>query len=310
MKILLTLALASAVGCNTLDLSTPLGVPASPTLSVTANTVDTLAFNLPYTSTNNAHQQLDVFRPHGVTGVIPAVVCIHGGYWRGGDKNLSPNDLCWRNLARGMAVVALNYRLSSDSVWPAQMHDIFTAIRCIRAKASLYGIDAARIGVLGTSAGAQLALMTGVTSDTSLLGLSLGCKGRRSDVKAVVSVSGPTDLIAMPSQLALDGCPANPKVTSSVMQLLGLTSLTTVQDSIKVASISPVNNIRRLIPIAMWHGDVDCVVAYQQMTNMSSAMALRGAVVTVNIAPGLGHGIKDPAIADAASSFMYTQLTH
>ncbi|MEP7345398.1 MAG: hypothetical protein ABI877_09025, partial [Gemmatimonadaceae bacterium] len=165
-------------------------------------------------------------------------------------------------------------------------------------------------GVMGMSAGGHLAMMAGVTSDSTLLGLSLGCKGRRSDVKAVVSLYGPADLIAIPPQLAVNGCARDPMMDSSLMKVLGLTTLTTAQDSIKVASFSPVNNIRRVVPLAMWNGDVDCIVPFQQMTNMQRAMALRGGVVQVNIAHGFAHGIQDSTIADSASGFLYARLSH
>jgi acetyl esterase/lipase len=310
MRKRLLLAFALIAGCNTEDAPTPVGVPASAVVSFAAKTVDTVALDYAYTSTNSPHQRFDVFRPHRAARTIPAVVCIHGGGWITGDKAMSPDALCWASLAHGMAIVALNYRLSGDSVWPAQMHDVFTAIRCVRTKASQFGIDPLRLGVFGGSAGAHLAMMAGVTSDSSLLGLSLGCKKERSDVKAVVSMFGPADFLAIDNELAQNGCPYDPTSHDNLLHLLGMTSMTTRQDSMKVASISPVNNIRRVLPMQMWNGDLDCTVPYQQMTDMSKAMALRGGAVEVNMAYGFGHGFKDPTIADSASSFLYRIRTH
>lgn len=95
---------------------------------------------------------------------LPAVVCIHGGGFVGGDR--SSWDSFVRKLAScGYIAVTIDYRLAPKYQWPAQIHDCNAAVRWLRAHADRYGIDAAQIGVMGNSAGGHLAQFMGVTSD-------------------------------------------------------------------------------------------------------------------------------------------------
>jgi acetyl esterase/lipase len=97
-------------------------------------------------------------------------------------------------LARhGFVAFAVDYRLFHDSQnrWPAQLDDVQRAVRWVRANAATYGVNPARIGAFGHSAGAQLAALLGMeetrdNSDPTLAKYS-------SKVQAVVEVSGPSD---------------------------------------------------------------------------------------------------------------------
>jgi acetyl esterase/lipase len=210
-----------------------------------------------------------------------------------------------------MALVSINYRLSTDSIWPAQMHDIFTAIRCIRQKSSVFGIDSSRVGVMGSSAGAHLTLITAVTLDSNLLGPSLGCRGRKSDVKAALSLFGPTDFFLIPAQNRLNGCPPQDSTAGQNLKtLLGLEHTNTAADSAAIAAIAPVNVIKKVPPLMMWNGDRDCHVPYQQMAVMKAAYSLKGGTAQTNVAVGSGHAIVNPAMTDSMAHWMYSILSH
>src|SRR3954469_10716803 len=100
----------------------------------------------------------DVFRPPGDVANAPAVLLVHGGGWRSGDRSQlrGYGILLGRE---GYVCVASEYRLVQESPWPAQIEDVKTAIRWMRENAKQLGIDPSKIAVEGNSAGAHLALM-------------------------------------------------------------------------------------------------------------------------------------------------------
>src|SRR4051812_31111752 len=91
----------------------------------------------------------------------PLIVWIHGGGWRDGSKEDRPlvravDDAL---LAHGYAIASINYRLSGEAAFPAQLADCRAAVRWLRAHAVDYQLDAAHIGVWGFSSGGHLAAL-------------------------------------------------------------------------------------------------------------------------------------------------------
>ncbi len=119
-------------------------------------------FNLPYAS-RSATQKLDVYLPAGGSRPCPVIVWMHPGGFNIGDKKWEIADNAEPMLARGYAVVSINYRLSGEATFPAQIHDARTAIRWIRAHAAEYGFDLGRIVAAGVSAGGYLAALLGTS---------------------------------------------------------------------------------------------------------------------------------------------------
>src|SRR5918996_5171622 len=110
---------------------------------------------------------LDVYQPP--TGVTPkrmAIIHLFGGGFFVGNKNAGYiiNDAKALG-ARGYTSVSANYRLQTQGLWPAQLHDVKAAIRWTRANAERIGVDADKIAVAGYSAGGMLALMAAGTND-------------------------------------------------------------------------------------------------------------------------------------------------
>lgn len=109
-------------------------------------------------------------------------------------------------LLRGYAVASINYRLSSEAVFPAQIHDVKAAIRCLKARAAEWGLDARSLAVWGSSAGAHLASLAGTSPSVSVLeDKSLGWADEDPSVRAVVSFFGPTDFLMMDRYLTETG---------------------------------------------------------------------------------------------------------
>jgi acetyl esterase/lipase len=132
----------------------------------------------------------------------PAIVIIHGGGWLEGDKssfstprdNRPPGNVI--DFARlGFVAATINYRLSGEAPWPAALYDCRCAVRFLRAHAKEYGIDPDRIGAWGNSAGGHLALMLGMAGKDAIPGDDGPYLDESSDVQAVVSDSGPIDLV-------------------------------------------------------------------------------------------------------------------
>ena len=113
-------------------------------------------------------EKLDLYlppeRPAGMR--FPAVVILHGGGWRGGDKGANREINIGTTLARaGYVCASVNYHLADHAPWPRNLHDCKNAVRFLRAKAGEYAVDPERMGVIGGSAGGHLALMVGLTGN-------------------------------------------------------------------------------------------------------------------------------------------------
>lgn len=110
--------------------------------------------------------QLDLYRPANTqTGKpAPGIVFVHCGGWNSGFRtHLTPVAI---ELAKaGYVTATITYRLAHEAQYPAAIHDVKAAIRWMRTHAAEYGIDPDKIAVGGSSAGGQIASLTGMTND-------------------------------------------------------------------------------------------------------------------------------------------------
>jgi acetyl esterase/lipase len=131
----------------------------------------------------------------------PAIIVIHGGGWLEGDKssfstpkNRPPGNII--DFAKlGFVAVTINYRLSKEAPFPAALHDCQCAVRWLRAHADKYQIDPDLIGACGNSAGGHLALLLGMAGKGFGFQAEGPYQNYSSAVQAVVSDSGPIDLL-------------------------------------------------------------------------------------------------------------------
>jgi acetyl esterase/lipase len=223
-------------------------------------------------------------------GPYPAVVCLHGGGWRGGSRRELSAPTRGRDgepgpsvieaiAARGYAVASVSYRFAPEHKFPAQIEDAKTAVRFLRANAKVYNLDPDRIGALGYSAGAHLALLLGTTDKSADLDGTLFPE-QDSRVGCVVSFFGPTDL----SRYA-----ATPAVEDAYMvPFLGKKCKT---DPEVYRRASPLDQVTKTsAPVLMIHGTLDIVVPIVHSERMQAK--LRKAGVTAELIPvrGEGHG--------------------
>jgi len=146
---------------------------------------------------------------------MPVVFWIHGGGWEEGSHK--PNEVI-AFAGKGWFTASIEYRLSGEAKWPAQIEDCKLAIRWLRAHAAKWNIDPDRIGVCGISAGGHLAECLGVFDEKA--GFDRGpYAGFSSRVQAVVATSAPSDFT--PGSPPLIGAKDN-RVAPVVTKLFGM----------------------------------------------------------------------------------------
>lgn len=222
--------------------------------------------------------KLDIFRPkEAPEGLMPAVVWIHGGGWRQGDKNNASNAIA--AAKRGFFAVSINYRLSGEAAFPAAIEDCKGAVRWVRANAKAYGVDPERIGVWGSSAGGHLALLVGSADDTAGLEGKSGYARESSRVQAVCSWFGPSDFSK-----------AGTVARDPVALFLGGTQEEKPEEYKRA---SPVTHVSKDDPpVLMVHGDQDTTVKLEQSEIMLKALRDAGVPAELIVVKNAGHSWK------------------
>jgi acetyl esterase/lipase len=144
-------------------------------------------------------ERADLYLPELSAGQrAPAVVIIHGGGWKGGDKRAAREINIGTNLAlNGYVAMSINYQLATNKqvTWPQNLHDCKTAVRWLRKNAERLRIDSDRIGVIGGSAGGHLAAMLAVTKPADGLEPAAPHPEISTRVQCAVVLYGPADLL-------------------------------------------------------------------------------------------------------------------
>lgn len=245
--------------------------------------------DIPYTdSLISNKQKLDLYIPDS-DKPVPCLVWIHGGAWLAGSKDGLAQEIDTL-LYHGFAIASIGYRLSSESIFPAQIHDCKTAIRFLKENGSKYNIDSTRIAVAGSSAGGHLASLTGTSSHIqSLEDKSLGSTQVSSRVHAVIDFYGPTDFLIM-DELP-EGC-QDPMIHSdpnSPESLLLGCNIEDCPDKVKMAN--PITYISRDDPpFLIFHGTSDCTVTPGSSILLEKQLRKEGVNVKLHLLPDAGHG--------------------
>ncbi|MBK8951432.1 MAG: alpha/beta hydrolase [Chitinophagaceae bacterium] len=152
--------------------------------------------NVTYSKIGKRELKMDVFYPAGKrVKKRTAIIFIHGGGWRSGDKSMH-HQLMQRLALLGYVCFTPEYRLSTEALYPAAVHDIKSSVRWVRKKAKKYHVDTAAIVIAGHSAGGQLAALMGVTNDNPAFeGDDASHNKYSSRVNAVIDVDGTLSFI-------------------------------------------------------------------------------------------------------------------
>lgn len=248
--------------------------------------------NIDYVGNGNTKQMLDVYIPTGITTPTATIVHIHGGAFLMGSKGTSEQPSFQTFFNNGYVCVDINYRYSSDSIWPAQVYDCKAAIRFLKANADLYHIDTCKIGVIGESAGGYLVSMLGTTAQVPQLeGLHLGNTNVTSRVHAVVDLFGPINFLTMDAEAATLGFTITTNSsTSPESKLMGATIPTIPA---LVAQANPTTYITADdASFFISAGSADQNIPYTQGQNFNNALIpIIGADhSSFELVAGAGHG--------------------
>jgi acetyl esterase/lipase len=250
--------------------------------------------DISYTTTGNLAHKFDLYRP--AVNPAPVVIWIHGGGWANGDK--SNIQQVKRLVCAGYAVASINYRLSGEAVFPAQIQDIKAAIRYIKLNASTLNVKGTRIATFGSSAGGHLAALAATArvvpefEDTTL-----GNSGVSSSVQAAISWYGPTKFDEMDSQLQLQGCSTGGSnhndATSAESRVLGCEAgLLDPTCAEQITSANPISYVGTFVPPPMYilHGDQDCTVPMGQSQLLKEAIDSVNRCAIRRVVQGASHG--------------------
>jgi acetyl esterase/lipase len=232
--------------------------------------------DVPYVKGGGKSQSLDLLVPPNAAKKMPLVIWIHGGGWKSGDKANNPGAPLVR---LGYVVASINYRLSDEAQWPAQINDCKAAVRWLRAHAEEYHIDPDHVGVWGGSAGGHLVAMLGTSGDVKELEGDEGNEKFSSRVQAVCDFFGPSDLTRVPNEhVADDAVPkmlgASPKQKPEVAKAASPITYVTKDDA----------------PFLILHGTKDPLVQPRQSEWLNDALKKAGVESKLEIIEGAGHG--------------------
>lgn len=223
---------------------------------------------------------LDLYQPQ--VPCIGVVVYVHGGGWSGGSRTDCPISGL---VTDGFAVASVDYRLSTQAPFPANIHDLKAAVRFLRSEAGRLGIPAGRIAIAGSSAGGHLAALAGVSSGVPALEGTVGkCREASSSVRAIVSFFGASNLQTILGQSSEYGLQMR---VPALQRLLGGTP----EEQPELARLaSPVAHLDpKDPPLLLFHGDADPQMPVQQSAEFSSAYEAAGLAVKLHVLPGSKH---------------------
>ena len=167
-----------------------------------------------YAAHGYRHMALDVCMPVDVSrGPFPAVLLIHGGGWRSGDRS-QELPMAEALAEHGFVTVTAEYRLSPEAQYPAGVYDLKTALRWIRAHAAEYHVRPDRIAVMGGSAGGTLAALLGTTAGIEKLDGAGAYPSQITEVQAVIDMDGILDFTD-PAESGKDTDPEKPSAGNS-----------------------------------------------------------------------------------------------
>jgi acetyl esterase/lipase len=205
----------------------------------------------------------DLYRPAAGQTRETVIIHFHGGAFRTGNR--SGARLARPLAAMGYTCLSASYRVLPEATWPAQIHDVKAAIRWARTNAGRLGYDAARLVVLGYSAGGRLALIAAGSQNAADLEGEVGSPGVGTDVAACVALY--------------------PGIRAEAHPVLGPEP----SDALRSA-FSPITYVRAgFPPTILLHGTADQTIPLEDCVRMFSALREVNAPVELHALEGMSH---------------------
>lgn len=266
------LKIAFAVSTASLFAQTPAPFQAPPGVIHQAN--------IEYSNVG-AKMEMDILRPQNQSAPAPAVLFIHGGGFRAGNRQ-SYLGLAAKLAQRGYVTATASYRLAPRHQFPAGVEDVKAAVRFLRANAAKYGIDPGKIAAWGGSAGGHLVLMLGLTGDVPEFEGTGPNREFSSRVQCVINYYGPTDF-TQSYQKSVDAA-----------QVLPLWLGGHLDQNRKIhQKASPINWVSpNAAPTISIHGSKDTFVAYEHSLAITERLVNAGVDAEMETISGAGHGFR------------------
>ncbi len=252
--------------------------------------------DLNYAGDDKVYHMLDIYLPAEDRPAYKAIFVIYGsGFMSNNLKQDGYKALGDPLLKSGFAVICVNHRSSSDSLFPAQINDVKAAIRFLRAKAKDYNIDTSFIGITGYSSGGHLSAFTGTSGSVNNItigSVTMNIEGKvgkysgfSSSVDAVVDWYGPTTFQIM------DSCGSEMKHDSPGSPESLLIGGPIQENDDKCALADPVTYVDPGDPpFLIIHGDADPLVPHCQSRKLFEALRKNHVSSEFVLVPGAGHG--------------------
>jgi len=218
---------------------------------------------------------MDVYLPAHRGDSTPFVLLIHGGGWVGyGKENIREyQDIL---LANGIAVASINHRYANDSTihYQEMVADGEAALDYCADHAEQWHTRNNYFAVTGVSSGGHLALMTGYLSPQK--------------INAIVEFSAPTNV----ADTALLNYTRRVGLLDLIQKMTGKVYQTNTRPDDAYFEASPVNHVKKEIPVLIIHGDADPVVPYVQALELNQKLESAGAVHKLVTLPNAGHSLQ------------------
>lgn len=262
--------------------------------------------NVPYANDTLKKHLLDIYIPANAKADMPLVVWIHGGAWTHNDKYADMGYMkktIGAILNSGFALASIDYRFSTDAVFPAQIQDCNQALAFLYEYAAKYGYNKNKIALMGFSAGGHLASLLALSHNNQVASFYAPKATKSFKISAIVDFYGPADFLAMlkPQEGTTQ--------KDAVSTLLGASPIDR-PDLAKIAS--PATYVdKNDPPFLIIHGEKDESVPPTQSKLLSSWLTLnkvKNELIVVKNAPHYGEMFDEAYIKDKIIAFLNAEL--
>ena len=264
--------------------------------------------NIPYANDTSSKHLLDIYLPANASNKTPLIVWIHGGAWMLNDKysdmSYMPNTIK-TFINKGYALASIDYRYSTEAVFPAQIQDCNQALNFLYQHAEQYKFNRNKIALIGFSAGGHLASLLGLSHNNGVKEFYANNQKPLFALACVLDFYGPSDLIAISSNP--DTALNNDR--SPVSLLLGAMAISRPDLAKKASPVTYID--KNDPPFFIVQGEKDESVPNTQSKLLSSWLSLQGVkneLIIVPNAPHYGEMFDAANIREQLFKFLATYL--
>ncbi|WP_100814312.1 alpha/beta hydrolase [Microbacterium lacus] len=244
---------------------------------------------------------------------VPIAIYLHGGGWARGSRADRAEERLVAVAAAGIAIASIEYRLSDEAQWPAQLHDVRAALDAVPALFRERGVAlSGRVTLWGCSAGGHLALMAALVAAEQSTGGPDATPDACPD--ATVAWFPPTDLTLMTDAPASPGArmpaflPPGVAVPPFERMLLGLGDANDDTSASLLRDASPIAHAASAVgPVLLIHGDEDALIPASHSEALRDALLSADAPVSMLLVRGATHEdplFDDPAVLGATAAHL------